>query len=44
MNLSRSIMKIADGKIISDEVNPQPRVAEQEMSTLVSKEVSDENK
>ena len=38
------IIKIADGRIISDEVNPQPRVAEQEMSTLASKEVSNENK
>jgi putative ABC transport system ATP-binding protein len=41
---ARRIIKIADGKIISDEVNQQPRVAEQEMSALVSKEVSNENK
>ncbi|TSA22101.1 ABC transporter ATP-binding protein [bacterium] len=38
------IIKIADGRIISDEVNPEPRVAEQEMSTLVSKEVTNENR
>jgi len=38
------IIKIADGRIISDEVNPRPRVAEQEMSTLVSKEVTNENR
>jgi putative ABC transport system ATP-binding protein len=37
------IIKIADGRIISDEVNPQPRVAEQEMSALVSKELANEN-
>jgi len=41
---ARRIIKIADGKIISDELNQQPRVAEQEMSALVSKEVSNENK
>jgi putative ABC transport system ATP-binding protein len=38
------IIKIADGTIVSDEVNQQPRVAEQEMSTLASPEVSNENK
>jgi len=38
------IIKIADGRIISDEVNPEPRVAEQEMSTLVSKEVTNEDR
>jgi len=37
------VIKIADGRIISDEVNLQPRVAEQEMSTLVFKEVTNEN-
>ena len=41
---ARRIIKIADGRIISDEVNPQPRVAEQEMSALVSKEAANENK
>jgi len=35
---------IAEGKIISDEVNQQPRVAVQKMSTLASPEVSNENK
>jgi len=38
------IIRIADGRVISDEVNLQPRVAEQEMSTLVSKEVANENR
>jgi putative ABC transport system ATP-binding protein len=38
------IIKIADGRIISDEANPQPRDAEREMSTLVSKEVPNENR
>jgi putative ABC transport system ATP-binding protein len=38
------IIKIADGKIISDEVNQQPRVALQTMNTLTSPEVSNENK
>ena len=41
---ARRIIRIADGRIISDEVNPQPRVAEQEMNTLVSKEVPNENR
>jgi putative ABC transport system ATP-binding protein len=41
---ARRIIRIADGRIISDEVNPEPRVAEQEMNALVSKEVSNENK
>jgi putative ABC transport system ATP-binding protein len=41
---ARRIIQIADGRIVRDEVNPQPRVAEQEMSSLVSKEVSNENK
>jgi hypothetical protein len=44
VKIARSITEIADGNIISDEVNPQPRVAEQEMSALVSKEVSNENR
>ncbi|MEX1277420.1 MAG: ABC transporter ATP-binding protein [Bacteroidota bacterium] len=38
------IIKIADGRIVSDEVNPQPRVADEEMITLGSQEVSNENK
>ena len=38
------IIKIADGKIISDEVNPQPRAALQTMNTLASPEASNENK
>jgi len=38
------IIKVADGRIISDEVNPQPKIAEQETSTLVSKEVANENR
>jgi putative ABC transport system ATP-binding protein len=38
------IIKIADGKIISDEVNRQPRVAVQTPNALASKEVSNENK
>jgi putative ABC transport system ATP-binding protein len=38
------IIRIADGRIISDEANPQPRDAEREMSTLVSKEVPNENR
>jgi putative ABC transport system ATP-binding protein len=37
------IIKIADGKIISDEVNQQPRVALQTTNTLTSLEVSSEN-
>ena len=37
------VIKIADGRIISDEVNQQPRVAVQEISAPVSKAVSNEN-
>jgi putative ABC transport system ATP-binding protein len=33
---ARRIIRIADGKIISDEANPQTRVAVQEMSVLAS--------
>jgi putative ABC transport system ATP-binding protein len=38
------IIKIADGKIISDEVNRQPRVTVQTTNALASPEVSNENK
>jgi len=41
---ARRIIKIADGGIISDEVNPRPRDAEREMSALNSKEVANENR
>jgi len=38
------IIKIADGKIISDEANPQPSDAVQKISALASPEVDNENK
>jgi putative ABC transport system ATP-binding protein len=38
------IIRIADGRVVSDETNPYPRVAGQELSALVSKEVSNENR
>ncbi len=38
------IIKIADGKIISDERNPEPRVAEPEINTLVAQEAAHETK
>ncbi|MBI5473578.1 MAG: ABC transporter ATP-binding protein [Ignavibacteriae bacterium] len=41
---ARRIIQIADGRIVSDEVNPNPRVAEQEMSALLPKEVAHENR
>jgi len=41
---ARRIIKIADGKIISDEANPQPSDAVQKISALASKEAANENK
>ena len=41
---TRRIIKIADGKIISDEVNQNPLNAENELHKISSTEVSNENK
>jgi len=41
---ARRIIKIADGKIISDEANPQPSDAVQKISALASPEVDNENR
>jgi len=41
---ARRIIKISDGKIISDEANPQPSDAVQKISALASKEAANENK
>lgn len=41
---TRRIIKIADGKIISDEVNQNPLNAENELNKISSTEVSNENK
>lgn len=41
---TRRIIKIADGKIISDEVNQNPLNAENELNKISSPEVSNENK
>jgi putative ABC transport system ATP-binding protein len=41
---TRRIIKIADGKIISDEVNQNPLDAENELHKISSTEVSNENK
>ncbi|MCX6173966.1 MAG: ABC transporter ATP-binding protein [Ignavibacteriales bacterium] len=41
---TRRIIKIADGKIISDEVNQNPLDAENELNKISSTEVSNENK
>lgn len=41
---TRRIIKIADGKIISDEVNQNPLNAENELNKISSREVSIENK
>ncbi|MDP3832234.1 MAG: ABC transporter ATP-binding protein [Ignavibacteriaceae bacterium] len=41
---TRRIIKIADGKIISDEVNQNPLNAENELNKISSLEVSNENK
>jgi hypothetical protein len=42
MNVTRSIIKISDGRIVSDELNNSPRNAETELNKLV-KEVKNEN-
>jgi len=44
MNIARSIIKIADGRIISDELNQNPLDAENELTKIYSPEVLNENK
>lgn len=42
MNVTRSIIKIADGRIVNDELNNSPKNAETELNKIL-KEVQNEN-